>query len=235
MTRSKNADCSQADPTGECHSLKAGGLPPRSRGIAPGGTTNEVAAAPDAGPGNPCRVGEKSEIPEAEPKNLMNETSGDQEGLRDSSRDLVPDPDPNEVLVCASDSPSDSKSNPAEDSQEDMKSPEADRRSERIAEYMCQEMESVDPLIANVGAINGDLMHIAHGLKRALDQSLGELAHRPEALGDMLLPLNLYLRVSKQVDRMTQLAIKLKIMNQSTADIGELLQERARRSEKLTF
>jgi hypothetical protein len=44
-----------------------------------------------------------------------------------------------------------------------------------------------------------------------------------------------HLKISKQVDRMTQLTIKLKIMNQPTADIGELLQERARRSEEMMF
>lgn len=82
-------------------------------------------------------------------------------------------------------------------------------RERRIADYMKDSLTKSDPFEANLGVVNADLMKIAHRFQRVLD---GAMQQPPETLAEMteFVPgLDSYLRVVKQVDRFSQLALKL--------------------------
>lgn len=83
----------------------------------------------------------------------------------------------------------------------------------RIDDYLAASLQKGDAFAANLGAINAGLMRIAHRFQTVL----GEVMRQPpETLAEMseFMPgIDGYLRVVKQVDRMSQLAMKLKGVN----------------------
>ena len=86
----------------------------------------------------------------------------------------------------------------------------ADIREQRIADYVAESLANDDPFEANLGVVNADLMLIAHRFRHVLE---GALQESPETLAEMtefMLGLDSYLRVVKQVDRFSQLAVKLR-------------------------
>jgi hypothetical protein len=97
-----------------------------------------------------------------------------------------------------------------------------DRRGELVAEYMAEAMANDDTLVANVGVINADLMHIAAAFTKCLAAPLAE-AHCPEAIGEVLPALNQYLKVVKQLDRLTNLTLRLKATERASAEIRQPL------------
>lgn len=80
-----------------------------------------------------------------------------------------------------------------------------DVRLQRIIEYMRDSLANSDPLDANLGTVNADLFLMAHRLM----QGMGDvLESRPDSLEEFDLAhqsLDHYLRVTKQIDRFTQL------------------------------
>jgi hypothetical protein len=80
-----------------------------------------------------------------------------------------------------------------------------DVRLQRIIEYLQDSLADSDPLDANLGTVNADLFLMAHRLM----QGMGDvLASRPDSLEEFDLvhqSLDHYLRVTKQIDRFTQL------------------------------
>jgi hypothetical protein len=46
------------------------------------------------------------------------------------------------------------------------------RRLERIRDYRRQSLANPDPLLANLGAANGDMMQVSYRLRRILDVAL---------------------------------------------------------------
>ena len=85
-----------------------------------------------------------------------------------------------------------------------------DVRLQRIIEYMRDSLADSDPLDANLGTVNADLFLMAHRLM----QGMGDvLESRPDSLEEFDLvhqSLDHYLRVTKQIDRFTQLIEKRK-------------------------
>jgi hypothetical protein len=85
----------------------------------------------------------------------------------------------------------------------------ANLREQRIADYMEDSLAKHDPLEANLGIVNADLMKIAHQFQRVLDDAMQQA---PETLSEMIefMPgIDGYLRIVKQVDRFSQLTMKL--------------------------
>ena len=72
-------------------------------------------------------------------------------------------------------------------------------------DYLRSSLAMKDPLAANVGAVNADLMAFAHCLQRAITRAL-DMA--PTALGEFekLMPaIDSHMRISRQVERLTKL------------------------------
>jgi hypothetical protein len=89
------------------------------------------------------------------------------------------------------------------------KSTTGNLRDQRIADYLNDALSKPDPFEANLGIVNADLMQIAHRLQQVLNEAMQQ---PPETLAEMaeFMPgLDGYLRVVKQVDRFSQLALKL--------------------------
>lgn len=83
-------------------------------------------------------------------------------------------------------------------------------REQRINDYLNASLAKADAFEANVGVVNADLMRLA----RRLEQVLADVLDEPvETLGEIVevMPgIDSYLRVTKQIDRFSQLSIKLK-------------------------
>jgi hypothetical protein len=91
--------------------------------------------------------------------------------------------------------------------------PSVESREQRIADYVAESLAKDDALEANLGILNADLMLIAHRFRHALDEALQQ---PPETLAEMaeFMPgIDGYLRVVKQIDRFSQLALKLQGTN----------------------
>jgi hypothetical protein len=86
-------------------------------------------------------------------------------------------------------------------------------RRQKITDYVGESLKKSDLLEANLGAVNGDLMSLASRFRGALEEVL---ERSPESLAEMaeFMPtIDVYLRVTKQVERYSQLALKLKREN----------------------
>lgn len=83
-------------------------------------------------------------------------------------------------------------------------------RQQRIVDYVTESLAKNDLLEANLGAVNGDLMLIAYRLQAVL----GDVLQRPPEslveLSELMPAIDGYLRVTKQVERYSQLALKMK-------------------------
>lgn len=85
----------------------------------------------------------------------------------------------------------------------------SDVRTRRLAEYMASSLAKDDPLAANLGAVHGDLMLLEYRMRQALD---GLFDTPPESLQELQAAMpgvEGYLKVTKQIDRFAQLAMKL--------------------------
>ena len=88
-----------------------------------------------------------------------------------------------------------------------------DIREQRIADYVAESLAQEDAMEANLGVVNADLMLLAHRFRHVLEEAMQQ---PPETLAEMaeLMPgVDSYLRVVKQVDRLSQLAVKLRESN----------------------
>jgi hypothetical protein len=85
---------------------------------------------------------------------------------------------------------------------------EAAGRVERIEQYIEQSLAKPDPMEATLGVVTGDLMSMAHRIKRHIDELFeGDPEFVPEL--DLIAPeIDQYLRVSKQIERFALLTEK---------------------------
>lgn len=88
-------------------------------------------------------------------------------------------------------------------------------RERRLEDYVTQSLEMIDPFEANVGVVNAGLMSIADRFRQVLGSALENPPESLDELADFMPSVDGYLRVVKQVDRMSQLALKLKAANAS--------------------
>lgn len=83
----------------------------------------------------------------------------------------------------------------------------------RIDDYLEASLKKGDAFEANLGAINAGLMRIAHRFQYVLDDVLRQPPQTLAGMSEFMPGVDGYLRVVKQVDRMSQLALKLQGMN----------------------
>lgn len=84
--------------------------------------------------------------------------------------------------------------------------------SERLAlvrAYQQQALARPDPLAANLGMIGGDMMSFAHVLAYQLQTQLAQGAVSEETRRRFAADMELYLRVVRQSDRLTQIERQL--------------------------
>jgi hypothetical protein len=84
-----------------------------------------------------------------------------------------------------------------------------DVRLERLNEYESAGGDKPDPLQALLTFTSADLMHVAFKLGDALKSTLGTAPVTGESVRQAQPVLNDYLRVTRQVDRYTQLELRL--------------------------
>jgi hypothetical protein len=80
-----------------------------------------------------------------------------------------------------------------------------DERHERIMEYLRSSLAMKDPLAANVGAVNSDLMLFGYSLRRAISKALDMTPDVLDQFGKLMPAMEAYMRISKQVERFTKL------------------------------
>jgi hypothetical protein len=88
-------------------------------------------------------------------------------------------------------------------------------REQRIADYVTQSLEVGDPFEANVGVVNADLMLLALRYRQVLGEALEQPPENLAELAEIMPSVDSYVRLVKQVDRISQLAMKLKAANAS--------------------
>jgi hypothetical protein len=61
-----------------------------------------------------------------------------------------------------------------------------------------------EPLRANLGAMEGDLMQVAVQIQSALEEDLSATTNSPERFGQLQRKVELYLKVSREISRLVQ-------------------------------
>ena len=80
-----------------------------------------------------------------------------------------------------------------------------DERHERIMDYLRSSLAMKDPLAANVGAVNADLMAFAHCLQRAITRALDMAPTALDEFEKLMPAIDSHMRISRQVERLTKL------------------------------
>jgi hypothetical protein len=82
------------------------------------------------------------------------------------------------------------------------------QRQRRVAEYEKQGLDKPEAFEACMAAIQADQIGIGFALGAAIKQKLTESQARPEMLLELEKPLDIYLRVTRQIERCRQLEIR---------------------------
>jgi len=85
----------------------------------------------------------------------------------------------------------------------------SDIRLQRITDYLEEALAKASPLEANLGATNADLQLIAYRMKQALEEALQQGPATIADLEELERTLEQYIKITKQIDRFTQAAMKL--------------------------
>ena len=88
------------------------------------------------------------------------------------------------------------------------------RRLERIRDYQRQSLGHPDPLQANLGAANGDLMQVSYRLAKALDAAFARSAAAPEGLPGLLAAVGALSQLTRQIHRFSDLSHRLRAGHQ---------------------
>jgi hypothetical protein len=80
-----------------------------------------------------------------------------------------------------------------------------DERHERIKDYLRSALAMKDPLAANVGAVNSDLMLFGYSLQRAITKALDMTPAALDEFGKLMPAIDSYMRISRQVERFAKL------------------------------
>lgn len=82
---------------------------------------------------------------------------------------------------------------------------EKDERQQRIEDYLRTALAMEDPLAANVGAVNSDLMLFGYSLQRAITKALETAPAALDEFGKLMPAIDSYMRISRQVERFAKL------------------------------
>jgi hypothetical protein len=91
------------------------------------------------------------------------------------------------------------------------KSSRRHRRLERIRDYECDALAQPDALVANLGAINSDLMRLAYRLLRSTNAGLAQYATSLEDVATILPAIGVCSQITRQIDRLAQLDCRLRV------------------------
>jgi hypothetical protein len=91
------------------------------------------------------------------------------------------------------------------------------RRLERIRDLQRQSLAHPDPLQANLGAANGDLMRICYRLTKMLDAALARSAAAPDDLSGLLAGVATFGQLTRQIHRFSDLSHRLSAGQQGGA------------------
>jgi hypothetical protein len=87
-------------------------------------------------------------------------------------------------------------------------SPRRNRRLQRVADYRQKALANSDALVANLGAINSDLMVIAYWLMRATKTTLAHSSNPCEELASHLPAIQTCAQLTRQIARFAQLQLR---------------------------
>jgi hypothetical protein len=82
---------------------------------------------------------------------------------------------------------------------------EVDARMTQLEKYTRHALSHSNPFEANLGALNGDLMQMAHALMQAIEKELSDSMGGLDGLKEMMPVMNMHLRYTKQVQIFSQL------------------------------
>jgi hypothetical protein len=100
--------------------------------------------------------------------------------------------------------------------------PARNRRLQRIADYRQEALASRDPLTANLGAINSDLMVIAYRLMKAARTTLARSPNLFEDLNSYLPGIQACSQLARQIHRLAKLGLRSrKVQGESGDEAGE--------------
>ena len=85
----------------------------------------------------------------------------------------------------------------------------ADRRLQRIMDYLREALARESALEANLGAVNSDLLIMGYRLKQAIDEAMAATPAALEQFQRLMPAIDSYLRLTKQIDRLAQLSLRL--------------------------
>ena len=91
------------------------------------------------------------------------------------------------------------------------------RRLERIRDYQQQSLANPDPLLANLGAANSDMMQVSYRLRQILDVALARSAGAPDDLPGLLPGVNAFSQLTRQIHRFCDLSHRLSAGHQGGA------------------
>jgi len=80
-----------------------------------------------------------------------------------------------------------------------------DERQRRIEDYLRAALAMEDPLAANVGAVNSDLMRFGYSLQQAITKALQTTPTALDEFGKLMPAIDSYMRISRQVERFSKL------------------------------
>ena len=81
-------------------------------------------------------------------------------------------------------------------------------RLSRVLEYQINTLTNEDSLGANLGSVNSGLMRVALWLDETIEQAMESGPRTIDQLQRMLPAVDTYLRVTRQIDRFAQLAVR---------------------------
>lgn len=93
-------------------------------------------------------------------------------------------------------------------------------RLQRVADYQSGAAARPDPLEANLGLINGGLMRIGLAIDEAVTRALAKTPITIEQLDRMRPTIEMYLRITRQVDRFAQLELKCRVATAREAGLS---------------
>ena len=85
----------------------------------------------------------------------------------------------------------------------------ADPRLQRIMDYLREALARDSALEANLGAVNSDLLMMGYRLKQAIDEAMAATPAALEQFQRLMPAIDSYLRLTKQIDRLAQLSLRL--------------------------
>jgi hypothetical protein len=83
--------------------------------------------------------------------------------------------------------------------------PTREQRQSLVRAYQLQAMKRPDPLAANLGVLQADLMQFAHDLAPTIQANLSQAAISSEGRKISFQTIEQYLKIMRQIDRFTQI------------------------------